>query len=588
MAKTYVRSFDSISVDDVNIAGGKNASLGEMIRKLKKKEVAVPDGFAATAEAYRMFIKHNNLREKIQKDIEAYKNGEKTLSTAGKSIRAMILKGSFPEEISLQIKEHYEKLSRKYSNKNTDVAVRSSATAEDLPDASFAGQQDTFLNIKGAENVIQACRKCYASLFTDRAISYREEKGFDHMKIALSAGVQKMVRSDKAGSGVMFSIDTDTGFEKVVLINAAWGLGENVVQGAVTPDEYRVFKPLLGKKGINPIIEKSKGAKKKKMIYTTGSAGTTKNISTSEKERNSFVLEDREILKLAEWAKIIEKYYKKPMDMEWAKDGKTGKLYIVQARPETVQSRKKGSLLKTYTLKEKGKVLVKGTAIGDSIASGAAQIIKSAKDIGNFKKGNILITDMTDPDWVPIMKKAAAIVTEKGGRTSHAAIVSRELGIPAVIGTGNAMSAVKNKNDITVSCAQGDTGAVFRGKLDFTEKEIDYKKIPKTKTRVMMNIASPHAAFRWWRLPADGIGLARMEFIINNVIRIHPMALVQPQKVKDKNVRKEINSLTKGYKDKKKYFTDNLAKGIATIAASVFPKPVIVRMSDFKTNEYAN
>ena len=583
----YVRNFDSLSIKDTAIAGGKNTSLGEMIRKLKKKNVMVPDGFATTARAYREFIGHNKLKQKITNEINAYKKKKKSLKKTGSAIRKMILRGEFPAGISGEIKKHYAQLSRKYNEKNTDTAVRSSATAEDLPGASFAGQQETYLNIRGKNNVIGACKKCYASLFTDRAISYREEKGFDHMKTALSAGVQKMVRSDKAGSGVMFSIDTDTGFEKVVLINAAYGLGENVVRGTVTPDEYRVFKPLISKKGARPVIEKVMGTKKKKMVYSKKSGKNTANVSTGEKERNSFVLSEKEMLKLAGWAAAIEEYYGKPMDMEWAKDGRSGKLYIVQARPETVQSQKSKTTLKTYKLREKSKILAKGTAISDAIASGRAQIIKSAKNVEKFEKGNILITGMTDPDWVPVMKKSAAIVTEKGGRTSHAAIVSRELGIPAVVGTGNAMSKIKDKSKITVSCAQGEEGYVYKGKLKYNEKEVDYSKIPKTKTKVMMNIASPPAAFRWWRLPVDGIGLARMEFIINNVIKIHPMALMKPGAVKDKKEKEKIKKLTKGYKDRKKYFVDNLAMGISTIAASVYPKPVIVRMSDFKTNEYA-
>lgn len=585
---SHIRWFETLSSKDVPLVGGKNASLGEMIRSLKKEGIRVPDGFATTSKAYWEFLEANDLKERIASHLKEMEDGKKPLEKTGKSIRNLFLKGSFPEEIAGAICKAYQELCEQYKTDDVDVAVRSSATAEDLPEASFAGQQETFLNISGEEELLEACRKCYASLFTDRAIAYREEKGFDHMKVALSVGVQKMVRSDKAGAGVMFSIDTETGFPDVAVINAAWGLGENVVQGTVTPDEYMVFKPLLDKRGFQPIIEKTVGSKEKKMIYATGGTKATKNIDTSKEERRSFVLNDQEILRLARWAVVIEKHYRTPMDIEWAKDGETGELFIVQARPETVQSQMGGSSLKNFKLREKGKRLLSGISIGQAIAAGKVCKIKSAENIGQFEEGSILVTEMTDPDWVPIMKRSRGIVTDYGGRTCHAAIVSRELGIPAIVGTGEATEVLKDGQEITISCAEGDQGYVYEGILKFEEREINLKKIPETKTRIMMNIASPAAAFRWWRLPCQGIGLARMEFIINNIIKIHPMALVRFNDLEDKEARRQILELTRGYEDKTAYFVDRLAQGIAKIAASQYPEPVIVRMSDFKTNEYAN
>jgi len=584
----YVRWFEELNSKDVPVVGGKNASLGEMIRALKDVGICVPDGFATTSEAYWEFLKTNDLKGKIQSNLEDMESGKKPLEKAGKSIRDLFLKGHFPEEIAEAIRNAYYELCKRYNMDEVDVAVRSSATAEDLPEASFAGQQESFLNVSGEEELLEACRKCYASLFTDRAIAYREEKGFDHMKVALSVGVQKMVRSDKAGAGVMFSIDTETGFPDVAVINAAWGLGENVVQGTVTPDEYMVFKPLLDKKGFQPIIEKSVGSKEKKMVYAKGGTKATKNIDTSKEERRSFVLNDEEILRLARWAVVIEKHYRTPMDIEWAKDGETGELFIVQARPETVQSQMGGSSLKNFKLREKGKRLLSGLSIGQAIAAGKVCKIKSAENIGQFEEGSILVTEMTDPDWVPIMKRSRGIVTDYGGRTCHAAIVSRELGIPAIVGTGEATEVLKDGQEITISCAEGDQGYVYEGILKFEESEVSLEKIPKTKTQIMMNIASPAAAFRWWRLPCKGIGLARMEFIINNIIKIHPMALVRFNELEDKEARRQIQELTRGYEDKTDYFVDHLAQGIAKIATSQYPEPVIVRMSDFKTNEYAN
>ncbi len=584
----YIHWFENLTSDDVSRVGGKNASLGEMIRSLKDEGVRVPDGFATTAEAYRKFLDSNQLNEKIKSHLSELDSDKTPLEKVGKSIRKLFHSAEFPEDIAREIREAYDQLSQRYDTQDVDIAARSSATAEDLPEASFAGQQETFLNVTGYEELLEACRKCYASLFTDRAISYRQAQGFDHLKVALSVGVQKMVRSDKASAGVMFSLDTETGFPDVVVINAAWGLGENVVQGSVTPDEYRVFKPLLEDANLKPIIEKKQGAKEKKMIYAQGGSETTQNIDTSSQERNSFVLNDAEILQLGQWASAIESHYQKPMDMEWAKDGDTGDLFIVQARPETVQSQKEAGSLKTYSLKDKGKEILGGLSIGDAIAAGKVCRIKSAEEIDQFEEDSILVTGMTDPDWVPIMKKAAGIVTDHGGRTCHAAIVSRELGIPAIVGTGDATSTLEDSQEITISCAEGDRGVIYQGMLEYEESELNLDEIPKTKTQIMMNIASPDAAFRWWRLPCEGIGLARMEFIINNVIKIHPMALIHLDELEDEDARQQIQQLTQGYEDKTEYFIDNLARGIAKIAAAQYPNPVIVRMSDFKTNEYAD
>ncbi len=468
------------------------------------------------------------------------------------------------------------------------MAVRSSATAEDLPDASFAGQQETFLNIRGEAALLDACRRCYASLFTDRAISYRQTKGFDALKVALSIGVQQMVRSDLAGAGVMFSIDTETGFDKIVLINAAWGLGENVVQGAVDPDEYEVFKPLLADHKVVPVIEKKRGEKARKMIYSDEPGRPTKNVPCSKAEQAAFVLSDEEILTLSRWAVIIERHYGRPMDMEWAKDGTSAALFIVQARPETVQSRREAGALKTYSLKSKGRKLLSGLSVGDAIVAGKVCVIDSARDIDRFVDGAILVTRTTDPDWVPIMKRAAAIITDHGGRTSHAAIVSRELGLSAVVGTGNATELLHDEQIVTVSCAEGDEGFVYEGAAEFEAKELDLAGIPPTRTKVMLNLANPAAAFRWWRIPADGVGLARMEFVVSNHIKIHPMALVRFDALKDEEAKATIAEMTRGYDDKTEYFVDRLARGLAQIAAARHPDPVIVRMSDFKTNEYAN
>ncbi len=585
--KSYICWFANLTNEDVDIVGGKNASLGEMIGTLKEEGVRVPDGFATTAEAYRQFLQHNDLESQIKSHIEDLEAEKQSLQQVGKTIRRLFYQAEFPQEVEQAIRQAYRQLSQKYDTEEVDIAARSSATAEDLPEASFAGQQETFLNVTGETEVLSACCKCYASLFTNRAISYRKEKSFDDLEVALSVGIQKMVRSDRASAGVMFSIDTETGFPDAAIITAAWGLGENVVQGTVNPDQYTVFKPLL-KEGLQPIIEKVKGSKEKKMIYATEGSKTIENVDTSGKERQAFVLSDEEILQLARWAVAIESHYGKPMDMEWAKDGDTGELYIVQARPETVQSQKSASSLKTYRLKKKGQEILAGLSIGEAIASGKVCRVESSKDIDKVKDNSILVTEMTDPDWVPIMKRVAGIVTDYGGRTCHAAIVSRELGIPAIVGTKDATRSLENGQEVTISCAEGDRGIVYQGKLEFVSEEVDLKDVPETKTKIMMNIASPAAAFRWWRLPAEGIGLARMEFIINNIVKIHPMALIHYDKLKDKEAWQQIRDLTQGYKDKKAYFVENLAQGIGKIAASQYPHPVIVRMSDFKTNEYAN
>lgn len=584
----YIRWFETLTAADVPIVGGKNASLGELIRALKDEGIRVPDGFATTALAYWEFLETHGLKARIQDHLEKLKHGEESLDQVGRAIRRLIQRVEFPEAIREAIRNAYQALSQRYHTDEVDVAVRSSATAEDLPEASFAGQQETFLNVVGEKELLEACRRCYASLFTDRAIAYRNAKGFDHMQVALSIGVQKMVRSDMGGAGVMFSIDTETGFRDAVIINAAWGLGENIVQGLVTPDQYTVFKPLLSQKAFKPIIEKTLGDKAKKLVYATGGTKTTQNVDTPEKERRAFVLQDEEILQLARWACAIEAHYQKPMDMEWAKDGRTGELFMVQARPETVQSQKRTGALRTYKLKEKGKRLLTGVSIGEAIAAGKVCRVLSVRDMDKVEPGAILVTEMTDPDWVPAMKKVAGIITDYGGRTCHAAIVSRELGIPAVVGTGEATQLLHHGQEVTLSCAEGDQGYVYEGILAFETAEVDLSKVPETRTQLMLNIASPSEAFRWWQLPCQGIGLARMEFIINNIIKIHPMALVHFEALKDREAQRKIREMTRGYGDKTEYFVEHLARGIAKIAASQYPHPVIVRMSDFKTNEYAH
>ena len=584
----FVIDFEQLNIGDVSRVGGKNASLGEMIGALSAGGINVPSGFATTAEAYRLFIDQAGIGGEIEAELNAFRSGSKQLADAGSRIRGLIMGAELPTEIVVAIGQAYRDLSMKSGIIDVDVAVRSSATAEDLPQASFAGQQETYLNVSGEEEVFEACQMCMASLFTDRAISYREAHGFDHMQVALSVGVQRMVRSDRGSAGVMFTLDTETGFPDIILINAAWGLGETVVKGTVDPDEYMVFSPLLDNPGLSPIIEKEHGANEHKLVYSDAAEGdTTVLVPTTGDERSRFVLEDEEIVQLARWARDIESHYGREMDIEWARDGRTGELYIVQARPETVESRREATSIKNYRLLATGPVLLHGQAIGSSIATGKVQVIKGAEDIERFTPGAILVTEMTDPDWVPALRRAAGIITDHGGRTCHAAIVSRELGIPAIVGAGTATRDLRDGQEITLSCV-GEGGEIYDGILDYEESEEHLDEVPETRTRIMINIASPTASLRWWRLPSKGIGLARMEFIITNHIKIHPMALVHPDRVEGEADRRQIAELTRAYEDKQQYFVERLALGIAKIATPHYPNPVIVRMSDFKTNEYAD
>jgi len=580
--------FEELERGDVTSVGGKNASLGEMVGHLGQNGVAVPPGFATTAEAYWHFIDANQLKDTITAVLQDLNDGKASLSETGQILRRAFLRGEWPDDMAEDIRTAYRQLCQRIGRTDADVAVRSSATAEDLPDASFAGQQETFLNIRGETALLDACRRCFASLFTDRAISYRKHKGFDHLKVALSIGVQAMVRSDLGGAGVMFTIDTETGFDKVAIIDAAWGLGESVVQGAVDPDAYQVFKPLLSDHSLKPIIEKRLGGKAQKMIYAGNGESSTRTVPTSKAERAAFVLSDEDILTLGRWACVIEDHYGCPMDIEWAKDGETDKLFIVQARPETVQSRKQLGEYHSYRIKSKGRKLVTGLSIGETVVTGPVCLIESARDIQHFVDGAVLVTQTTDPDWVPIMKRAAAIVTDHGGRTSHAAIVSRELGLPAIVGCGDATRLLHDQQEVTVSCAEGDQGFVYEGIAEFETETLDLHDVPPTHTQIMLNLANPAAAFRWWRIAADGVGLARMEFVVSNHIKVHPMALVHFDSLQDADAKKQIAELTVGYEDKAEYFVDRLARGLARIAAAQHPKPVIIRMSDFKTNEYAN
>ncbi len=585
--KKNILWFDQIGIEDVPSVGGKNASLGEMTKAVVPQGVSIPFGFATTAEAYFYFLATTGLDKKIEdalKDLDIHNLNQ--LALKGKEVRNLILGSQFPEEFSQDIVMSYKKLSEKYSIEATDVAVRSSATAEDLPGASFAGQQETYLNIVGPENVLLAVKKCFASLFTDRAIVYRQEMGFSHTKVGLSAGVQKMVRSDLGASGVMFSCDTESGFGDVVLINASYGLGENVVLGRVEPDQYYVFETTL-KKGFKPVIEKKVGTKLIKMVYTANPKLPTKNIATTKKERENYVLTNDEILRLAGWSMIIEGHYKKSMDMEWAKDGRDGKIYIVQARPETVQSRKNLKVLEEYVIDKSKikKVVASGMSVGSKIGSGKAHKIVSVKDIGEFKKGEVLVTKATDPDWVPAMKLASAIVTDQGGRTCHAAIVGRELGVPVIVGSETGTKSIKSGQDVTIDCSQGEAGKVYEGIIPFTIKKTDLSNIPDTKTKICMNVGEPSNAFTLSFIPNDGVGLAREEFIIINSIKVHPNALINYKSLKPA-LKKKIDAATLGYTDKVQFYIDKLAEGIGTIGSAFYPKPVIVRFSDFKTNEY--
>jgi len=606
--------FEEVGIADIPLVGGKNASLGEMIQQLTPKGVRVPTGFATTAHAYRYFIQGAGLEEKLRElfsdlDVEDVNN----LRIRGKQARSLILNTPFPQDLQDAIASAYLKLCQRYGydaqlcdrfdpeyqeqckqeTQAVDVAVRSSATAEDLPDASFAGQQETYLNVFGVQDVIDSCHRCFASIFTDRAISYRTIKGFDHFNVALSVGVQKMVRSDLASSGVMFSIDTETGFKNAALVTAAYGLGENVVQGAVNPDEYFVFKPTL-KQGYRPILEKRLGSKEIKMIYEIGGTKLTKNVQVPESEQRKYAINDEEILQLARWACIIEDHYSEvrgqytPMDIEWAKDGLTGELYIVQARPETVQSQKSGSVLKNYQLKGSSEVLVTGRAVGEMIGQGKAKVILDVHKIDEFEPGEVLVTNKTDPDWEPIMKKASAIVTNQGGRTCHAAIIAREMGIPAIVGCGNATGALTSGQEVTISCSEGEEGRVYDGMVPFEVQETQLDNLPRTRTKILMNVGNPEEAFGLSSIPCDGVGLARLEFIIANHIKAHPLALIHFDQLDDALVKREIYKMTYLYERKPDFFVDKLAHGVGMIGAAFYPNPVVVRLSDFKSNEYAN
>lgn len=582
----YIKRFNEISISDVPLVGGKNASLGEMFSKLSSGGIPVPDGFATTAKAFERFLSYNNLYKPIHEQLQHLdKKNFSNLSIVASRIRELLFKAALPDDLMNEIVQAYFELG---NNQIIPVAVRSSATAEDLPQASFAGQHESYLNISGKGNLLRAVKKCFASLYTDRAIKYREDNGFAHEKVLLSVGVQKMVRSDKACSGVIFTLEPESGFRDIIHISGVWGLGENIVQGTVTPDEFFVFKPTLAK-GKNAIIQKKIGDKEKTMIYGEDEINPVINIETSKEKREQFVLEDEEIKRLATWAKTIEAHYKKPMDIEWAKDGITNEIFIIQARPETVHSLKDPLVVKEYKLSGKGTVLAEGQAIGSKITKGVAKILHSPADAHKLNEGEILVTDLTSPDWDPILKKAAAIITNKGGRTSHASIVARELGVPAIVGCGNATTEIKDGQQITVSCAEGETGFIYDGAIDFKEIEIDFSNIKKPETtQAMFILADPDKAFKLSFYPNDGVGLMRIEFIITHAVQVHPMALVKFDNLKDKEAKQQIEKITHRYTDKKKFFIDKLAEGVATIAAAFYPKDVIVRMSDFKTNEYAN
>lgn len=585
----YIYQFKDIDIKDIPKVGGKNASLGEMFQKLTAKGIRIPDGFAITAAAYRFFLKENNLQSTLSAilkklDTNAFTN----LSEVGAEARMAISKATIPFSLQVEIlaanQQLQERLGVDYS-----LAVRSSATAEDLPEASFAGQQESYLNIKGDNELLDACLKCYESLFTDRAIKYRVDNGFDHMEVALSIGVQQMVRSDAGCAGVGFTLEPESGFRDVVVIDGSWGLGENVVKGRVEPDEFVVFKPSL-KEGNRSILSKKLGEKEEMLIYNDNYSDhtTTKNIQTPEAKRQEFILSDKEIESLARWCLIIEDHYEMPMDIEWAKDGFTKKLYIVQARPETIHTTSKSNLFTLYKLKEKGRILASGSGLGNKIAAGKARILLSPNEAYKLKKGEVLVTDITDPDWDPILRKAAAIITNRGGRTSHAAIVAREQGAVAVVGSGDATKTIQDGQEVTVSAAEGNTGFVYDGILPWKESHVDIDQLQMPLTEVMLILGDPEKAFQYAMFPNNGIGLMRLEFIISNAIKTHPMALVKFDDLEDPQAKKEIDKLTAGYANKPAYFVDKLAQAVATIAAAFYPKDVIVRMSDFKSNEYAN
>lgn len=590
----HVIFFNQIGIADISKVGGKNASLGEMYNQLNPIGIGIPNGFALTADAYCLFCKHNGIEQQLHDlllslDTDHYSN----LFSIGETARKLILAGSFPTDILDEVCKAYQTLSNECGIENLDVAVRSSATAEDLPTASFAGRMESFLNISGEKQLLDAVHRCYASLFTDRAIKYRHDMGFTGMDIAISVGVQQMVRSDKASAGVAFTIDPDSGFENGIIINSAWGLGENIVQGRVTPDEWLVFKPTLFDGKLNPILKSHCGRKEYTMLYDQNTKGasaekTIVNIDTTFEKQNEFSLTKKEVIQLAQWCYKIEQHYGKAMDIEWAKDGLNNHLYIVQARPETVHGKMKKQVREIVTLKEKGKLLTTGIALGDKIACGKARIILSPQEGDQLQKGEILVTDITNPDWDPVLKKAAAIITNKGGRTSHAAIVARELGTVAVVGCGNATQVIENGQQITVSCAGGKEGNIYDGILKWDVTEQDYSQLPMPETNPMFILADPDRAFALSNYPNKGVGLLRLEFAISNSIRVHPLALVEPQKITDEQTKTEIKELTGAYATGKDYFVTKLVEAVSTVAAAFYPKDVIVRLSDFKSNEYAN
>lgn len=590
----YIRFFEELGVDDVSLVGGKTASLGEMYRELTPKGVKVPNGFGITAEAYRYILDKANAWKDLHQVLDTVDPSDMAdLARRGKQARHIVYSAPLPEDLSQEIIDAYHALQAEYGP-DLSVAVRSSATAEDMPTASFAGQHESFLNVHGDEMLLDSCKRCFASLFTNRAIHYRIDQGFDHFKVYLSIAVMKMVRSDLAASGVIFSLDTESGFRDVVFITGAYGLGENVVQGAVDPDEVYVFKPTL-EKGYRQVLRRNLGSKEIKMVYSEGGTRqTTRNVLTPEVDRQRFCISDEEALILADYAVQVEKHYSQkaghplPMDMEWAKDGIDGQLYMVQARPETVVSQRQANVLEEYVLQGTGEILATGRAVGEKIASGKAHIISDAAHLPEFKKGEVLVADTTTPDWEPVMKTAAAIVTNRGGRTCHAAIVSRELGIPAVVGAENATRLIPHGKDVTVSCAEGDVGRIYRGEVPFETQKTDLRDLPQPATEIMINLGNPDVAFKTSFLPNDGVGLARMEFIINEYIKIHPMALVHPERIKDEKEKAEIEGITQEYKQPTDFFVERLSEGVGTIAAAFYPKPVVVRLSDFKSNEYAS
>ncbi len=588
----WVKRLTEVGIDDVPLVGGKNASLGEMLRELASAGVRVPDGFAVTAEAYRYYLREAGIEGKIRELLDGWdRSNPKDLIQRSRRIRNLIIRAECPEDLRREIAEAYRELSQQYGVDEVDVAVRSSATAEDLPTASFAGQQETYLMVHGEAELLLAVRRAFASLFTARAISYREDMGFDHFKVALSVGVQKMVRADLASSGVIFTLDTESGFRDVVMVNSIWGLGENIVQGRVVPDEFYVHKPTL-REGYRSLIWKKLGAKEFKLVYDEQKHRLS-NLPTPREERERFSLEPDEVLELARWALAVEDHYSRvrgeptPMDLEWAKDGLSGELYIVQARPETVHSQRKGLKFTAYELKDRGRVLVEGLAVGEKIATGRVRVILDPNKMDEFQPGEVLVTTITDPDWEPIMKEAAAIVTDRGGRTSHAAIVARELGIPAVVGTERATRVLQTGQEVTVSCAEGEVGRIYEGRLAFEVHEVDPATLPKPRTKILLNVGNPELAFKLAQYPVDGVGLARMEFIFASWIRVHPLALTRYDRLPIR-VKRQVDALTRGYPSKEEYFIDKLSQGIAVIAAAFYPREVILRFSDFKTNEYAH